>query len=362
MKAKTVAIVGGGIFGITAALELAKKIKVTVFEKENDIFSGATYVNQYRHHLGYHYPRSIETVKECRESKKDFEGVFGKAIVPIFPYYYSVSKHDSKTSPQDYLNFCHRENLPFNIEYPDKKFLDPKKVDVSIKVPETVYDFPTLKRIAEKNIKKTKNIEMRLKNLVTGGKINYDGGKTIFVESRGRRQSFDFDYLINATYSNYNLLCKAFGLPRKNLQFELVELLIIKLPVRGKIGVTVMDGPFTCILPLWETGYFTLGHVEASVHQRETIDEEEAPVVKEWGRIRSKKEKIIKDSLEFLPILKDATFIRSLYITRAVNPENEIDDGRPTEIKKHGSGFFSVFAGKIVTCITTAKELARIIN
>ena len=68
-----IAIVGAGIFGVTTALMLAKKgYKVAVFEKTNDIFNGASGINQYRLHSGYHYPRAISTATDCRDSVQYF--------------------------------------------------------------------------------------------------------------------------------------------------------------------------------------------------------------------------------------------------------------------------------------------------
>jgi len=362
MALKQIAVIGGGIFGVTTALELSKKFKVTLFEKENDIFCGATFVNQYRHHMGYHYPRSPETVEECKKAKKDFEEVFSEALILSFPCYYSVSKKNSKTKAADYLSFCRQQHLPFEFSYPDKKFLDVRKVDVCIRVPETVYDFPTLKKIAKTKISQSKNLTLQLGNLVFDGKIRNDG-KKILITKRGKKiESEVFDYVINATYSNYNLLCKALRLEKKSLQFELVELNIITLPIQDKIGLTIMDGPFTCILPMGRTKYFTLGHVDASVHRREIVDVQEDIVVKKWGKIKSKKDQIIERSFEFFPILKDATYIKSLYVTRVVNPQHESDDARPTEIRNHGNGFVSVFAGKIITCVTTARKISKILG
>jgi hypothetical protein len=362
MSLKKVAVIGGGIFGITIALELAKKFQVTLFEKENDIFCGATFVNHFRHHMGYHYPRSPETVKECKEAKNDFETVFGKALIPIFPCYYGVAKHNTQTSADEFLKFCQNQKLPYKIGYPENRYLDKNKVDICIKVPETVYDFQSLKEIAKRNVKKSKNLDLKLGKLITGGEIRNDGSKKLIICKGNNKESEIFDYVINATYSNYNLLCKAFGLEKKSLQFELVELNIITLPIKGNIGLTIMDGPFTSILPTGQTKYFTLGHVEASVHSREIVDESENEVIKKWGKIHSKKNEIIKKSSDFLPFLKDSTYIKSLYVTRVVKPKREFDDARPTEINDHGHGFFSIFAGKIITCVTTARKINKLLE
>ena len=57
-----VAVVGGGIFGCTTAWKLAKNgYEVDLFEKNDDIITQASSINQYRLHRGYHYPRSKET-------------------------------------------------------------------------------------------------------------------------------------------------------------------------------------------------------------------------------------------------------------------------------------------------------------
>ena len=52
-----IAIIGAGFFGLSLGLFLSKKNSVDVFEKENTILKGASAGNQFRFHLGYHYPR-----------------------------------------------------------------------------------------------------------------------------------------------------------------------------------------------------------------------------------------------------------------------------------------------------------------
>jgi L-2-hydroxyglutarate oxidase LhgO len=55
-------VIGGGFFGSTLGLFLKEYFDdVVVLEQEIDILQRASYVNQARVHMGYHYPRSLVT-------------------------------------------------------------------------------------------------------------------------------------------------------------------------------------------------------------------------------------------------------------------------------------------------------------
>lgn len=55
-------IIGAGLYGLYSALYCGKKNEnVLVIEKDDQAFKRATYINQARVHMGYHYPRSYST-------------------------------------------------------------------------------------------------------------------------------------------------------------------------------------------------------------------------------------------------------------------------------------------------------------
>ena len=55
-------ILGAGLYGLYAAERCGKKgERVLVLERDPEPFARATYINQARVHMGYHYPRSIST-------------------------------------------------------------------------------------------------------------------------------------------------------------------------------------------------------------------------------------------------------------------------------------------------------------
>ena len=77
-----IAVVGGGIFGVTVAWLLAKSnCEVDMYEKESDILLAASGINQYRLHKGYHYPRSKETALLSIEGEKSFQREYSKALL-----------------------------------------------------------------------------------------------------------------------------------------------------------------------------------------------------------------------------------------------------------------------------------------
>ncbi len=58
-------IIGAGIYGLYSALICAKQQeKILVLEYDEKPFMRATYINQARVHMGYHYPRSLSTAKK----------------------------------------------------------------------------------------------------------------------------------------------------------------------------------------------------------------------------------------------------------------------------------------------------------
>ena len=55
-------IIGAGLYGLYAAEYSSKKgEQVLVLEYDKEPFMRATYINQARVHMGYHYPRSLST-------------------------------------------------------------------------------------------------------------------------------------------------------------------------------------------------------------------------------------------------------------------------------------------------------------
>lgn len=85
-------ILGAGLYGLYAALFCAKqKEKVLVLEYEPHAFMRATYINQARVHMGYHYPRSYSTAIKSANYFTRFIEDYGFCINGNFEKIYATS-------------------------------------------------------------------------------------------------------------------------------------------------------------------------------------------------------------------------------------------------------------------------------
>lgn len=359
-KAKPkIAVIGGGIFGANCAIELSSFADVTLYEKNNDIMQEASFINQYRHHWGYHYPRSDKTVHDIRLAIDDFEDKYNEAVIRDFPTYYCIAKKNSKTSAEEYIEFCKRNSLPIDIEYPDENYVDRSKISLSLKTLEPIYDYPKLKNLVLLALKKSPYIKIKFNTRVIGGKIEKNGQKSLSTKnSKGVKNTEVYDYIINTTYAQYNQFSKWFKFPIKPVRIDLVESLIVRLPI-PKISLAIMDGPFTNLVPTRDEGKFTLVHIKESIVER-YVPKNGLPTIKK--SIPSHIQKTLTKSQEWLPILKHAEVLEVRHVFRAVNAYREHDDGRPSDVEYHTFGCWSVLGGKIINSITTAKKIASTIQ
>ena len=132
-----IAIIGAGFFGITAGLILSNKHQVDIFEKEKKILNGASHSNQFRFHLGYHYPRSQKTVNEIKKSKNLFVSFFGNKVFGKTYNYYSIAVN-SKLNFREYKKFLLKNNLYFKII---KNLLNNKFIENTIKSNERILNY-----------------------------------------------------------------------------------------------------------------------------------------------------------------------------------------------------------------------------
>ena len=105
-------IIGAGIYGLYAALYCAQKgMTVAILEYDDEAFGRATYVNQARVHMGYHYPRSLATATKSAGYFKRFVDDFEFCINKKFEQIYATSAQYSWTNAEAFQKFCDNADI-----------------------------------------------------------------------------------------------------------------------------------------------------------------------------------------------------------------------------------------------------------
>ena len=352
-----VLIIGGGIFGLTAAIVLGEAgIKVAVVEKEEDIMLGASLVNQNRIHYGYHYPRSKDTCLESLEGLDSFKEFYNDSIFTAFKKYYAIAKEGSHINANQFHAFC--ENLGLHLEeaYPDDLVLRKEMVEQCWLTYEPIFDYNILKKKVIYRVAMNKNISV-FRN-VHPVAIEFAGTEKNVKLSNG--QMLVFDTIVNATYASISETAQLLGQNPIPAKYQLCLFPILNTQKKmDSLGITIMDGPFCSLMPKGiQPSQFILYHVKHSVLETH-VGNKNIP----WMPIRGFPDlDIIEQSKQFFPILEHMELIDSWITTRIVLPQQEIDDARPTLTIKHGNGIYSLFSGKLTTCVAAAKELLRLIQ
>ena len=337
------AVIGSGFFGITLGLVLSKKHEVDIYEKENSILNGASSSNQFRFHLGYHYPRSQKTMHEINKSKDLFISYFGKKIFGKTFNYYLVA-NTSKTSYKKYEQFLIKNNLYYISK---NLFSNNKFIEKTILTKEKILNIFNFKKIVIDKIKKS-NLNLKL--------------KTEF----NKKNIEEYDKVIIATYSNNNLLLRKLGIKKlSDYKFQLVEKILVKLPKQySKKSFIVIDGNYVCVDPYLGTKYHLLSDVklsklETTIGKFPTFKNKNKKYLNK-GIIKNIKisrfNKFINRSSSYLPFLREAKYIGSMYVVRTIKKNKEKTDERTSSVNFHSNKILSVLSGKWNNCVFLAKN------
>ena len=343
-----VAVVGGGIFGVTIALRLDRAHhEVDLFEEKPDILQATSAINQFRLHRGYHYPRSPKTVAGLLQAEPLFREEYADAVIDDYDHYYAIARDCSLTKADAYLAFLDRFGLEYEEVYP--QWVNRRNLALVIKAKESQIDPLRLKEICGKRLR-----------------ASHVG---LFTGQRVRPDELTHDVIVIATYAAMNdFLSEA---ERRTYQFEICEKPIVKLPLSLQdTSLVVMDGPFGCFDPYGRSGSFLMGHVELAVH---STNIGYTPEVGDWHLellnrpptrqlMFSHAPNMIQALSVFVPELRRAEYMGSLYTVRAVLPYVDETDERPSIVKVVNNRVITAFAGKIPDCVTAATEVEQLLK
>ena len=353
-----VGIIGCGIFGATIALKLqAAGHAVTVFERLDRPLAGASFNNQNRLHLGFHYPRDAETARQCIRGFDAFKVAFPDCVVSGFANAYFIASQGSFTTPEAYLRFCDEQQLAYRIIDPARFEPPVQGVDLGVLTDELVYDSKRLGTSLAETLQ-SQNTKIIFGADVVDAKER--GDELVLKLQNG--ETYAFDVVINATYANISRLSQALGFQLPERQYEYTVVPVIKTPF-GKTGITIMDGRFLTVLPFGASDYHLLYHVEHTViattvsqHvELSWLDQATSP----FSKINPQElfERMRAAAAEYVPALADAQLVDFLHGPRMVLARRDDTDARPSIIDQPCPNYFTVFSGKIDHSLWVADEV-----
>ncbi len=365
-------IIGAGLYGLYSALYCGKRgQKVLVLEHDERPFMRASYNNQARVHMGYHYPRSISTALKSRKYFNQFNADFGFCIHDQFAKVYGISANFSWSNAAQFEKFCRDAGIYCEAISPTKYFKD-GLCEGAFLTTEYTYDALTLRDYFVTELASLANVEIKYLARIS------------HIEKRGRHyeivcnhERFKTEFVLNVTFSGVNQIHHLLGLAPFQLKYELCEVILCQASEQLRdVGITIMDGPFASIMPFGQTGYHSLTSVTVTPHMTSKNDFPVFSCQEDSGGYCSAEllgncNQCAARPVTAFPYMSllarkylreeyDFTYIDSLFSIKPILRASEIDDSRPTVIKQFSSNptFISVLSGKINTVYDLDEVLA----
>ncbi len=361
-------IIGAGLYGLYSAWLCGKRgERILVLECDDFAFKRATYANQARVHMGYHYPRSYSTAVKSAQYFNRFVRDYKECILTEFAQRYANSANFSWTNAEQFKKFCLNAGIRCDEISPDKYF-QKGKCDGAFITTEYTYDASMLRDIILSDVQQMKNI-----TILYGVSIEQILGQEeyyiLVAKIADKTEEFMSSFVLNATYASVNQICRKAGAETFKIKYELCEIILCNVGDElKKVGLTVMDGPFFSIMPFGKTGYHSLTSVTFTPHvtsydelptfscqtkckegictpdKLSNCNECMAKPDSAWTYMAGLARKYMNPSLEF-------EYEKSLFSMKPILQASEIDDSRPTVIRNHTKKptFVSVLSGKINT-------------
>ena len=365
-------IIGAGLYGLYAALFCGRRgMKVLLLEKESAAFTRATYINQARVHMGYHYPRSLATAIRSAGYFSRFCEDYRFCIHDSFRQIYATSGNFSWTDAAQFKAFCEAAQIPCE-EISPGKYFNAGLCDGAFLTREYTYDARILRDHLLDELSGLPNVTILYNAGITALEKDSQG----ICVSLKDGQSFESGFVLNAAYAGVNeIISGLFPEDLFAIKYELCEIILCDAgELLKNTGITVMDGPFFSIMPFGLTGLHSLTSVTFTPHavsydalpsfpcQEEAARSGHICSGSDLGNCNNCPARP-KSAWPYMSHLADKYLLpeyqynykQSLFSMKPILKSSEIDDSRPTAIRVHSGKngkepvFLSVLSGKINT-------------
>lgn len=313
-------IIGGGWYGCYLATKLLETGHIVkIFERNPELITEASFKNQNRLHLGFHYCRSANTRRLCSKNFKKFVDNYSGLISEIKYNYYGIS-HQSIVDFETYLNIFRYDNIPFEIVKNPVIRID--NCEGIISVPEMYID-----------PRKTRYYFTKL--LENYAQTNYD---YTLDDIKGRK----YDYLINCSYNLFAPIDMYKSIP---LFYEKTIMLIYETKEQMEdFSLTIVDGNFGSLYKYVDNTFTLSSVLDTPLIKTSDPNEIDNYILTDdkLSDIRSKMEKLI---VYYYPDFNHH-FIYKDYILSYKCKLNSNSDTRELVDIHHGQ-YRHIFCGKI---------------
>lgn len=326
-RKKNIFIIGTGWYGCHIALYLIKKgYNITIGDKNKHFFSGASSKNQNRLHLGFHYPRSENTIAESYKGYYRFNNIYPELIEGLdlnlyFIHNKSITSFDTYQEKFNINNnmLLNINTLPFKINNTDNLCINTDEKYIN-------------------NYKASKYFEnyllpfyIHVKNI----NISYNNNKILLNNN-------EYDYIINCTNNQF----MPFKISNSTI-YEAFCSLVYKIEFNKTIGITIMDGKFFSIYPYdIPNKLYTITHVKYGII-KQSNNFTDIDKIKEID-INNIKQLIEKDVFEVLPDIINICEYKSYFISYKTKYDFVTDD---RSLKYFKSDKYISFSGGKITGI-----------
>ena len=169
---------------------------------------------------------------------------------------------------------------------------------------------------------------------------------------------------MNCCYADGTWLTARLGHSIEPFRCEYAAASIVEFDLPRLVSLSILDGPFMCLLPFGGGGQYLLYHVnhgviaeqETDFLDRRWLDPETSPFAKvnrqDWFAAQ------LASCCEFVPALHHCRLKSFVQRPRRVLAKSDDTDARPSIVTEHEPGYLSVFSGKVDHSVWVADDIA----
>ncbi|WP_082171736.1 FAD-dependent oxidoreductase [Methylobacterium indicum] len=332
---RKIAIIGGGWYGCHIASSLmALGFSVRLFEQNDRLLHEASGNNQFRLHLGFHYPRHATTRIQSRDGFSRFLERYGDLSRPIEENIYAVPRRTSLLDFDTYKLIMTATGISYKTV--DQCGADLREIEGMILAEERVILIEKARHYFSAHLRQALSLSVRIESVEQTDR---------HVLVNGER----FDYMVDATWGHFTPVpIQTFFEPTLLLYFEAAP----NLP-----AVTFVDGPLYSIYPTEEPRVYTLSSVPHTPLGRYSSSAEACAARDSVNSdlIRSKLELMVNQACENVTYFHDQYRFLGPQIAIKTKPIGGSDD-RSCYVGRQGR-IFSVMSGKIDTIFFATERI-----